>query len=334
MSQVLLIVVFLILILGVVPVLVIRIKKRGDESLNKLKSMIQPYTDADYFRKLERDQAMLSADFGERKQENLFQKLSATFGKLFLMEKYQEKLLKKLARAGMKWKPSEFIFLKFCIGVGAMLFGLIFLRSLIWMLGFGFIGWLFPDIIVWKKTGARIKAFNDQLVDALVMMSNSMKAGYSFLQALDLVARESHYPMNDEFKRVLRETGLGAPIEDSFAGLLDRVPSEDLDLVLTVVMIQRQIGGNLAEILDKIAHTIRERIKLLGQIQALTAQGRMSGIVITALPFALYFIMHLLEPEKMSTLYKEKVGWVLIAIGLIMQSIGAVAIKKIISIEV
>jgi tight adherence protein B len=153
-----------------------------------------------------------------------------------------------------------------------------------------------------------------------------------------MIARESPAPMGKEFTRVVRETTLGVTVEDALVNFRNRVPSDDLDLVVTVVLIQRQIGGNMSEILDKIAYTIRERMRIMGEISTLTAQGRISGVIIGGLPFALGFILSIINPAYISLLWTfddgVMKGWYLIILGCIMEGIGFFFIWKIVDIEV
>lgn len=175
--------------------------------------------------------------------------------------------------------------------------------------------------------------FNDQLLDLITLMSNSLKSGYGFTQALNLVADESDPPASDEFNRVVRENNLGIPINEALNNLVDRMESEDLDLLVTAVQIQREIGGNLSEVLDNISDTIRERMRLQGQINALTAQGKMGGIIISSLPFALAGIFSLLRPDMMYKFVTDIRGIGLIALGIMSQGIGVFIIWQIVNID-
>lgn len=184
----------------------------------------------------------------------------------------------------------------------------------------------------------RLRRFNDQMLDTLTLLANAVKAGYSMVQAMEMVAKESPPPMGTEFTRVIREVSLGVTIEEALGNLKERVPSSELDLMVTVIMIQRQIGGNLSEILESIAHTIRERNKLQGMISALTAQGRMSGLVIGGLPFALAVILYIINPEYMSLLWTFSSGafhaYYLIIMCVMMELVGFIIIGKITNVEV
>jgi len=170
------------------------------------------------------------------------------------------------------------------------------------------------------------------------MMSNALRGGYSFLQTLDMVSREAPSPVSDEFRRVVQEVGLGRTTEEALGNLYRRVPSDDLDLLITAVNIQHEVGGNLAQILDSIGHTIRERVRIKGEIQTLTAQGRISGYVITALPIFLAGYITLVNPDYMMPLFEfgfPPEAWCCMPVtSLVMIGLGYWAIMKIVDIEV
>jgi tight adherence protein B len=180
----------------------------------------------------------------------------------------------------------------------------------------------------------RVKAFNNQLGDCLVLIANSLRTGYSFMQAIQMVASEMLPPISVEFARTLREMNLGVTTEEALNNLAKRINSDDLDLVLTAVMIQRQIGGNLAEILDNIAGTIRERLKIKGHIRTLTAQGRISGLIVGILPIALGLVIQMLNPEYIRVLYTTDSGLFMLGGAAVSQVFGVLLIRKIVNIEV
>jgi tight adherence protein B len=195
-------------------------------------------------------------------------------------------------------------------------------------------GLVLPRTYVKIRQYGRIRKIDAQLVDALIMVSNSLKSGYSFLQGMELVAEEAPNPIAQEFRRMLRETNLGYPLEQALDGLSERVPSEDLDLVVTVIKIHRLIGGNLAEILDKIVHTIRDRIKIKGEISTLTAQGKLQGIILTLLPPAMGIGIYMMNPEFMTPLFTTILGKLMLGVAFVLQMIGGFMIKKIVEIRV
>ncbi len=239
----------------------------------------------------------------------------------------------RLRRAGLKLQVSEFIAISLSASALLGLTG--------WAVTNGFLAVLFWAAGIWlssyyleSRIKARIKAFEGQLPDALSLMANSLKSGYSFLQAMEVCSRELPDPLAGEFAQVMKEVRVNIPIEDAMLNLTRRVPSDDLDLIVTAVLIQRQVGGNLAEVLDKISATIRERLKILGEIKTLTAQGRLSGWIVSLLPVALGLILYILNPEYMGAMFEYPIGWAMIGAGLISQFIGIIIIRSIISLEV
>jgi tight adherence protein B len=166
------------------------------------------------------------------------------------------------------------------------------------------------------------------------MLANAMRAGYSFPQAIDSIAKTGAAPVADEFGRVVREMNLGAPIEHALANLVKRVGSDDLDLIVTAVLIHSQVGGNLAKILDGISHTIRERIRVKGQISALTAQARASGWIITLLPVAVASLLYLITPSYFGAMFRHPAGIAMLVFAFIAIVIGNALIRRIVAIRV
>jgi tight adherence protein B len=168
----------------------------------------------------------------------------------------------------------------------------------------------------------------------LSLWVNALRSGYSVLQSMEAIAKESPEPTAAEFKRVVMEVQLGIPMQDSLDHLLGRMPSDDLDLVNTAVNIQREVGGNLAEILESIAHTIRDRIKLKGEIRVLTSQGRITGWIISMLPVVLTIFLYIVSPSYMSNLVENRMcGWPMLGCGLGLIGTGAAVIQKIVAID-
>lgn len=198
----------------------------------------------------------------------------------------------------------------------------------------GMVVFLTGHLVLHRAVESRGKKFTTQLSDALVLIANSLRSGFSFLQAVELVSREMQPPISREFGRLLNEMNLGASADDALEGLTQRVASMELEMVVTAVMIQRQVGGNLAEVLDTIADTIRERARMRREISALTAQGRLSGFVVGALPFAMALYMFMVSREFVMILWTEPVGKMMIAGAIFMQFIGALVINKIVTIDV
>jgi tight adherence protein B len=173
-----------------------------------------------------------------------------------------------------------------------------------------------------------------QLVDALMGMGNALRAGHSLPAALELIAREMDNPMGQEMRLVVQEMRIGVPMEEALLHLQTRMPSEDLDILITSIIISRELGGNLAEIFDNIAHTIRERHRIEGKIAALTAQGKLQGAVVSMLPILIGFFLHLTSPRLMQGMLHDWVGWLLLGIIVIMESLGVYNIWRIVSIKI
>jgi len=256
-------------------------------------------------------------------------------------------LSRELARADLKLKVSEYLFIWagaiVGIPVGMFIFGFFFpaLHSPIVLLIGVVVGFFLPRFYVKRRQGGRLNSFNKQLPDTITLLANALRAGSSFLQAVELVVRESRPPISTEFQRVIREVNLGLPFEQALENMVRRVESEDLDLMATAISIQYQVGGNLAEILDSIAYTIRERVRIKGEIRTLTAQQRISGYVVAFLPIGLAGFLFIIAPSFMQPMFDPAVniggiptGIILIGVGLTMMFIGFMVIRKIVDIEV
>jgi tight adherence protein B len=244
-----------------------------------------------------------------------------------------KRVARDLARANLKLKVSEYYAIRFAMmfGVSALLF---VLRDPISGVVGLVVGYFAPRIWVGRRIGGRLGAFNKQLPDTITLVSNSLRAGSSFLQSIELVSRETPAPMGEEMGRVVREVNLGLGMEEALHNVVRRINSEDLDLMVTAISIQQQVGGNLAEILDTIAFTIRERVRIKGEVNTLTTQGRYSGYLVAFLPIAIAFTINLISPAFMEPLFKTTIGQALLATGGIMMTIGFFAIRKITDIKV
>ncbi|MCA9269584.1 MAG: type II secretion system F family protein [Planctomycetales bacterium] len=211
------------------------------------------------------------------------------------------------------------------IVLGAPWFLAPFAAAMLGVLPFGF---------AWWKRKSRLKRFGQQLPDALELVARALRAGHSLAAGFQLVGQEMLAPIGDEFSRVYEEQNLGIPLEEALEGMADRVPNLDLRFFATAVIIQRQSGGDLAEILDKIGHLVRERFKIWGQVQALTGEGRLSGIVLLALPPVLFITMYRLNPGYVTMLFEDPMGKQMLFAALVLQGIGALVIRKIVNIRV
>lgn len=198
----------------------------------------------------------------------------------------------------------------------------------------GLVFFTVPWVWLWNKRRVRLKTFAAQLSDALELIARALRAGHSLAAGMHVVAEEMPSPIADEFNRVYEEQNLGIPIDDALKGMCERVPNLDLRFFITSVLVQRQTGGDLAEILDKIGYVVRERYRILGQVKALTAEGRLSGIILIALPFGLFIMMLHIKYDYVEKLWTNELGIKMAVGALIMQLVGAAVIKKIVDIKV
>lgn len=242
----------------------------------------------------------------------------------------------QLARADLKITPAEYgmihiisVGLFFIVGT-FVIFGTPVLGIAAAMAGF-----FAPRLYVGFRKGKRLNDFEKQLPDTLGMWVNGLRSGYSVMQAMESIATEGAEPTASEFRRVVQEIQFGVTRPEAFDHMLNRMPSEDLDLVITAVNIQQEVGGNLAEILDIISHTIRERIKLKGEIRVLTAQGRVTGYIIGGLPVVLAGFLYLTSGDYMKRMFENRsCGWPMLGCGAGLIGLGTAAIQKIVSIEI
>lgn len=248
--------------------------------------------------------------------------------------KYRERIEDKLIQAHLPIKPEEYISIIIIVFITSALIFLIFSEKLAASIFFALIAARVPGIYVNSKIKSNIQKIEQQLPDTLALISNTLKSGYSFLQAIDTASRELPPPISLEFQRILKEINLGTNTEKAMESLGRRVQSQDLELIIMAVLIQRQIGGNLSEILDNISDTIRSRIKIKGEIKVLTAQGKISGIIISLMPVVLGVILYFINPSYISLLFKHPLGLAMLGTAIIMQGLGIYLVRKIIRIEV
>ena len=191
-----------------------------------------------------------------------------------------------------------------------------------------------PFLWLYLKRARRLKKFQAQLSDGLELVARALRSGQSLAAAMHVVGEEMPQPISTEFGRVFEEQNLGIPIEESMKSMCDRVPNMDLKFFVTAVGIQRTTGGDLAEILDKIGYVVRERFRILGQVKALTGEGRLSGVVLIALPFALFGFMLNAKPDYVESLWTTDLGRKMSIFAIIAQILGALTIRKIVNIKV
>ena len=245
---------------------------------------------------------------------------------------------RNLAQADLKLKPGEYLalFVIAIIGVGfvAWFFGG---RSIVSAIIGAIVGFFLPRFYVNRQKRKRLTTFGDQLPDMLGLMVNGLRAGYSTAQAMEAVSKEMPSPLSDEFKRVVQEMQLGLPMEKAMDNILRRIPSDDLDLIITAINVQREVGGNLAEILDTIAHTIRERVRIKGEIRVLTAQVMYSGRFLAMLPFILSSIIWFGNKEYVMSVFQPDTimcGYAIFGAALILVGLGYFIMMRIADIEV
>ena len=257
------------------------------------------------------------------------------------------RLAVEIARADLKLRPAEFLFAwiasPFAFGFGAYVLGYMFpgFHNPIALAVVFAIGAYFPRWYIGYRQRKRLTAFSRQLPDTITLLANSLRAGSSFLQGLELVTREGRPPISEEFERVVREMSLGVALQPALNNLVRRVASEDLELMVTAINIQSQVGGNLATVLDSIAFTIRERVRIQGEIKTLTAMQRYSGYVITLLPVGLGALLFVISPSYITAMVEKPpetfglpTGIIFFIVGAISMGIGYVFIRRIVDIKV
>lgn len=274
--------------------------------------------------------ALVESSYLKREQIGGFKLISILVEKLNL----GPKLAADLAAANMKMGVGQYFTLHvFAAALTFLLTSIVSGMPLIALIAAG-VGFFLPRLFVSFKRKQRLKALEGQLGEAFSLISNALKSGYSFLQALEAAARELPAPISEELFTTLREINVGATVEDALESLNNRVKSYDLDLVLSGVLIQRKVGGNLAEILDNTSETMRDRVRIKGEIVTLTSQARLSGYLVGALPIVVGTVMWFMNPEYMGQLVNEPMGRVALAIAGTMEILGFLIIQKLLQIEV
>lgn len=292
-----------------------------DKPIDKLK-----YFDEDY---------ALKEKF-ESKQRNkisVLKLLSNLVPNLRLYKNKGKKLEIELMKADMPITVEELLVVKILSSSAfAFLAFAIFKDYFITLLVFVVV-WNIPRFIIGKRKKERLKIFDSQLNEGITIISNSLKAGYSFLQAVAVVTEETKDPFSKEFKKLLKELSLGIPEEEAMRSLLSRVESEDLRLIINAILIQKDIGGNLSEILDNISETIRERQKIKNELKTLTAQGKLSGFVVMLLPILLGVVIYMFNREYIMLLFTTTIGLSMIGGAVVSEILGFLLIRKIVDIE-
>jgi len=251
---------------------------------------------------------------------------------------WAERTRMQLERAGLAFKLHEYIALRVLVGLVA--FAVVLLLGggtpLGLLLGIpaGVAGYMLPAFYVRMRIGRQMRKFNEQLDGMLTMVSSSLRAGFGLLQALNLAAEQLQPPMSTELHRLQRDTRMGASIEEALENLRERVGSYDLDVIITAILIQRSVGSNLSEVLEKVAHTIRERVRIKGEINTLTAQKRLSGWIIGVMPAAFVIMMLTINFEYMSLLFTDPVGRLLLILAVALDIVGLLVIRRIVTVDI
>ena len=247
---------------------------------------------------------------------------------------YMDHKKKSLNQAYIYMRVEEFI----GISLISAFIGFILIYSVTksWPLGIIgiLIGFKIPDVVVNITKNNRIKQLNSQLPDALSTLSNGLRAGFSFTQSMTVAANELDSPIKDEFARIVRDNSIGKTLDEALIDFSERTDDEDVDMLVTALIIQRKVGGNLAEILDTIGDTIRDRMRIRGEVKTLTAQGRMSAIIISLLPFGVALFIFIVNPAYIMELFQSTFGIIMVVAALVMQVLGMYVIMKMANIEI
>jgi tight adherence protein B len=247
---------------------------------------------------------------------------------------FSAKLDERLEQAGLPIASGEFVALTAVSAVAGAIVAAILLPSPVFMVAIAAVTGLIPYVWMVRALKKRRGILGEQLADTLSILASSLRAGYSFLQALDTVSKEVGEPAAGEFQRVVAEIRLGRPIDDALTAMGERIGSEDLKWAVIAINVQRQVGGNLAEVLDVVANTVRERAYIRRQVQVLSADGRLSVGILTALPFFMVLYISVVNPEYIKPLFTTTPGLVILITGATLLAIGVVVMRKIIKIDV
>jgi tight adherence protein B len=243
-----------------------------------------------------------------------------------------------LQRAGLTLKVSEYLLIRLLVAVLVAIF-VVFVSAaspigMLIALAVAIVTFWLPTLLLKSLVSRRQNALSSQLVETLQLISNALRSGFAFTQAIELAAKQVEPPMQNELNNFLRDNSLGAPVEDSLKAMVERSGSLDLDMMVTSILVQRTTGGNLSEILDNVSGTIRERFQLKGEMRALTASQRLTGLILSLYPLVLLGLFFVIAPSVMKVLVTEEIGIILLVIALTLQAIGAFTIRRITSLEV
>lgn len=240
----------------------------------------------------------------------------------------------RLKRAGLRLRAAEYLVMRAFWAFVPSVAAVAATRSLWLAMAVGAVGFWAPEIMVHQAARRRLALVTRQIPEALTLIANSLRSGHSFLQAVDVAAGELSKPLAGELRQLIKETRVDIALEDALANLVSRVPSPEVQLMVTAVLIQRQVGGNLAQLLEQVADTVRQRLRIEGELRSLTAQGRLSGWIIGLLPLVLGGVIFALNPEYVGLLFAEPLGRVMVGAAAAMQVAGALVIKRMVQLQV
>jgi len=256
------------------------------------------------------------------------------FARLLGTSRGVESAALELDRADIPLRVGEYMALRFAVAAAFLLLTFIVTKMVYIALPMGVFGYFLPRFYVRSRRKGRQAKMNAQMVEMLGLVANSLRSGYGLLQGFEFASRQLAPPLGDEIKRMLQETSLGVNADEALQNLGERVSSADMEMVITAITIQRSVGGNLAQLLDGVSYTMRERERIRGDIKTLTSQQRMTGIVIGALPFFLGLLFFAINPDYMGVLFTETMGQVLVMVALGLEALGVVTIKSMLALEV
>ncbi|PYQ93978.1 MAG: hypothetical protein DMF97_19135 [Acidobacteria bacterium] len=243
-------------------------------------------------------------------------------------------LARLIEQSGVRTTPGAIAMISVVTAAAVAVLTMLFVRQPVAPLVAGLVGVMVPTLFLRNRRSARLKKFEEQFPEALDLLSRAIRAGHAFQTAMSMVASEMKEPVGTEFKKTFEQQNFGLPLKDALNELAQRIAILDVRFFVTAVLIQRESGGNLAEILNNLAHVVRERFKILRQVRVHTAHGRFTGYVLLALPAALGVALSFINPEHMHMLFFEHMGQMMLLGAIVMQTVGFIWIRQVIKIEV
>jgi tight adherence protein B len=256
------------------------------------------------------------------------------FNTILVRWSWPRRLRNFIGQAGMEIKPGKFVIISIAAGV-ATLEVVEILKSNLWMAAAaGLTAFSAPLIFVAIMRARRLAAFERAFPDVIELLARSARAGHSFASGIEIVSTDLPDPAATEFRIVFDEQRFGLPLREALMGLCERIPLGEVRLFVIALLVQRETGGNLAEILDNLSHVIRERFRIAGDVRVRTAQGRLTAVILISLPLVLLFMLHLIDPEYINELFVNRVGQIMLIVSAVMQTLGGIIIWRIVSIKV